>query len=52
MLAEKNKILIFRTRDELLRIAINQIAYFKADRNYTQLLLTNGSSFWFATNLG
>ncbi len=44
--------LIIKTRDELLRIKIDQILYFEADRNYTKLLLSNGIQFTFAINIG
>jgi Response regulator of the LytR/AlgR family len=44
--------LIIKTRDELLRIKIEQILYFEADRNYTKLLLSNGIQFTFAINIG
>ena len=44
--------LIIKTRDELLRIRIEQILYFEADRNYTKLILNNGIQFTFAINIG
>ena len=44
--------LIIKTRDELLRLRINNILYLEADRNYTRLLLTEGIQFTFAINLG
>lgn len=44
--------LIIKTRDELLRIRINQILYFEADRNYTKLVLVEGIQFTFAINIG
>ena len=44
--------LIIKTRDELLRIRIEQILYFEADRNYTNLILNNGIQFTFAINIG
>lgn len=47
-----DKYLIIKTRDELLRIRIGQILYFKADRNYTKLLLSSGIQFTFAINIG
>ena len=47
-----NKSIIFKTRDELLRVRIFQIAYFEADRSYTHLYLTSGQDFLFTTNLG
>jgi DNA-binding LytR/AlgR family response regulator len=47
-----NKYLMIKTRDELLRINIEQILYFEADRNYTKLLLSGGIQFTFAVNIG
>jgi len=44
--------LIIKTRDEFLRLRINDILYLEADRNYTKLLLTEGIQFTFAINLG
>ena len=47
-----DRYLMIKTRDELLRIKIDQILYFEADRNYTKLLLSNGIQFTFAINIG
>jgi len=47
-----DKYLIIKTRDEFLRIRINDILYLEADRNYTKLLLTEGIQFTFAINIG
>ena len=47
-----DRYLILKTRDELLRIRIEQILYFEADRNYTKLILNNGIQFTFAINIG
>jgi len=47
-----DRYLIIKTRDELLRIKINDILFLEADRNYTKLLLTEGIQFTFAINLG
>jgi len=46
------KYLMIKTRDELLRINIEHILYFEADRNYTKLLLCEGIQFTFAVNIG
>ncbi len=46
------KYLVFKTRDELIRIKIDRILYFEAERNYTKLVLSNGIQFVFAVNLG
>ena len=47
-----DRYLVFKTRDELVRIKIERILYFEAERNYTKLVLTNGVQFVFAVNLG
>ena len=47
-----DKYLMIKTRDELLRIKIENILYFEADRNYTKLLLSAGIQFTFAVNIG
>ena len=47
-----DRYLIIKPRDELLRIRIEQILYFEADRNYTKLILNNGIQFTFAINIG
>jgi DNA-binding LytR/AlgR family response regulator len=47
-----DKYLIIKTRDELLRIKIEQILFFEADRNYTKLILSNNIQFTFAINIG
>jgi len=47
-----DRYLVFKTRDELVRIRIERILYFEAERNYTRLVLTNGIQFVFAVNLG
>ena len=47
-----DKYLMIKTRDELLRINIEHILYFEADRNYTKLLLSEGIQFTFAVNIG
>jgi DNA-binding LytR/AlgR family response regulator len=47
-----DRYLVFKTRDELVRIKIDRILYFEAERNYTKLVLTNGIQFVFAVNLG
>jgi DNA-binding LytR/AlgR family response regulator len=47
-----DKYLMIKTRDELLRIKIEHILYFEADRNYTKLLLSEGIQFTFAVNIG
>ena len=42
---ENNKeigILYFNTRDELIRVDLKTVGYFKADRNYTDVYFING----------
>lgn len=43
---------MIKTRDEMLRIKVEHILYFEADRNYTKLLLSQGIQFTFAVNIG
>lgn len=38
---ENDKILIFNSRDELLRVRVSKIVYFEADGNYTHIVLAN-----------
>lgn len=47
-----DRYLVFKARDELVRIKIDRILYFEAERNYTKLILANGIQFVFAVNLG
>jgi len=47
-----DKYLMIKTRDELLRIKIENILYFEADRNYTKILLSAGIQFTLAVNIG
>ncbi|MDR1723515.1 MAG: LytTR family transcriptional regulator [Tannerella sp.] len=47
-----DKYLMIKTRDEMLRIKVEHILYFEADRNYTKLLLSQGIQFTFAVNIG
>lgn len=35
-------VLYFNTRDELIRVNLQKVAYFKADRNYTDVFFVNG----------
>lgn len=48
----KNKLLLFKTRDEILQVKLSDIAFFSAERTYTTLHLTGGQSFIFSMNLG
>jgi DNA-binding LytR/AlgR family response regulator len=47
-----DKYLVFKTRDELVKIKMDRILYFEAERNYTKMVLTNGIQFVFTVNLG
>lgn len=44
-------ILYFNTRDELLRVDLRKVVYFKADRNYTDVYFLNGYHVTLPTNL-
>ena len=43
--------LLFNTRDDFYRIPISRIAFFVADKNYTVLQLTDGSTLLFTISL-
>ncbi len=43
--------ILFTTRDELLRLRASAIVAFRADGNYTQLVLANGSKYTVCMNL-
>lgn len=47
----EDKIIVFNTRDELLSLRASCIVCFKADGNYTQLVLANGSKYTVCMNL-
>lgn len=44
-------VLYFNTRDELLRVDLRKVAYFKADRNYTDVYFLNGVHLTLPTSL-
>lgn len=44
-------VLYFNTRDELLRVDLRSVAYFKADRNYTDVFFLNGVHLTLPTSL-
>ncbi|MDR3268348.1 MAG: LytTR family transcriptional regulator [Tannerella sp.] len=46
------KYVYFNSRDTLFRIALSRIAYFEADKNYTNLYLTSGQKLVFTFGLG
>ena len=46
-----DRIIYFNTRDELLRLRASCIVCFKAEGNYTQLVLLNGSRYTVCLNL-
>ena len=46
-----DRIIYFNTRDELLRLQASRIVCFKAEGNYTQLILQNGSKYTVCMNL-
>lgn len=37
------EILLFNTRDELLRVSLKHVVYFESDGNYTHIFFTNGA---------
>lgn len=53
MLVNKREIhvLYFNTRDELIRVDLKKVGYFKADRNYTDVYFLNGYHVTLPTNL-
>lgn len=51
---EQNKeisILYFNTRDELIRVDLRKVLYFKSDRNYTDVFFLNGHHVTLLTSL-
>lgn len=44
-------ILYFNTRDELIRVDLRNVGYFKADRNYTDVYFLNGYHVTLPTSL-
>lgn len=44
-------ILYFNTRDELIRVDLRNVGYFKADRNYTDVYFLNGYHVTLSTSL-
>lgn len=47
----QHHIIIFNTRDELIKIDLRHVAYFHADRNYTEVHYTNGNSVLLTTSM-
>lgn len=43
--------LYFNTRDELLRVDLKKVVYFKADKNYTDVFFLNGSHLTLPANM-
>ena len=46
-----NRYIYFNSRDTLFRIALSQIVWFSADKNYTLLQLTHGQKLVFTFSL-
>jgi DNA-binding LytR/AlgR family response regulator len=46
------KYICFNSRDTFFRIALSRVVYFEADKNYTNLHLTNGQKLVFTFGLG
>ncbi len=54
MVMEEKKeisVLYFNTRDELVRVDLRRVGYFKADRNYTDVYFLNGYHVTLPTSL-
>lgn len=47
----KNNVILFNTRDELIKIDIRYVAYFHAARNYTEVFFTNGYDMLLTTSM-
>lgn len=47
----KQKIIYFNSRDKLLRIDVDNIAYFEGDGNYTNIIMTNKLKSCLSVNL-
>lgn len=45
-------IIYFNTRDELIRLDLQRVVYFRADRNYTEAYLLNGARVILPTSVG
>jgi len=48
---QQTRYIIFKTKNEILKVKPEQIAYFEADRNYSNLFLTSRQKFIFCLNL-
>lgn len=46
-----NTILYFNTRDELVRVKLERVAYFEADANYCHVVFVNGARATILTSL-
>ena len=44
-------IFYFHTRDEMVRVDLRKVLYFKADRNYTDVYFLNGHHVTLLTSL-
>ena len=44
-------VILFNSRDELLRIEVSKVVYFEADGNYTHVILANKLNFSVLMNL-
>lgn len=47
----QHNLIIFNTRDELIKVDLRHVAYFHADRNYTEVFLTNGTNLLLTTSM-
>jgi len=49
---DTDKYIYFNSRDVFFRIALSRIVYFEADKNYTNMYLSNGQKLVFTFGLG
>ena len=51
-MTSSSNVIVFNSRDELLKVNLDRVVYFEADGNYTKIYITNGLSGMVLTNLG
>lgn len=52
MAAKNKRIILFNSRDELIRVDLSSVVYFEADGNYTKFFSINGITDMVCINLG
>ena len=50
-LKASNTVLFFNTRDELIKVKLDKVAYFEADANYCHVFFINGAKATLLTSL-